>query len=221
MTRRAAVAALGLAGAVLCGGIAQTFLWRWGLDPLSVVLGSQFAWVLLTFGVAWAWARGRVAAGVAAGALTGLALIASYYLTQWLADGRHAAVAQFTKSRGVAWTLGAVAGGAVMGIFGALAGRDADRGPRLKALGIATPAVVVGAGAPLWLLHFAANLDAAELLPAVVVFVVAGAALLVATARSCGLGPGIQGLAVSLGLAAAALVGLMVLQTHGWLYLTF
>lgn len=31
----------------------------------------------------------------------------------------------------------------------------------------------------------------------------------------------VQGLALSLGSSAVALVGLLVLQTHGWLYLTF
>jgi len=219
--REGVVAALGLAGAALCGGVAQTFLWRWGADSLAAVLGSQFTWVLLTFAVSWAAARGRVGTGVAAGALTGLALIVSYYATQWLADGRHAALSQFTGTGGTAWTLAAVGGGAAMGVFGALAGRDAEQSPRLKALGISTPAVIVGAGAPLWLLYFEGSLGAARLLPAVVVFVAAGAALLLAAVRSCGLGPSLQGLVVSLGFAAAALGALMFLQTQGWLYLTF
>src|SRR3954452_1199126 len=108
--RRDVIATGAVVGAVVVGGISQTYLWRWGFDGLGNVLGSQFTWVLLTFAVAWAWARGRPLSGAAAGALTGSALIASYYATQWLADGRHAALAQLTKAGGFAWTAASIGG---------------------------------------------------------------------------------------------------------------
>ncbi len=63
MTRRGGVAALGLLGALLIGGVSQSFLWRWGLGGVSNVTDSQFMWVLLIFGVAWGWAEGRVGRG--------------------------------------------------------------------------------------------------------------------------------------------------------------
>jgi hypothetical protein len=221
VTRRTSVAALGLLGALFAGGVSQTFLWRWGLDGVSTVTDSQFLWVLLTFGVAWGWAEGRLAHGAAAGGLTGLALIASYYAMQWLADGRHAALAQFSKTGGLAWTVAAVGGGAVMGLCGALAGMDARERPRLKALGITIPAVIVGAGPVLWVLVGGAYLEPSRLLPAVVVFVLAGVALLVVAIRTCGPLAAAQAVAVSATCGAAALGALLVLQTQGWLYLTF
>lgn len=221
MTHRSRVAALGLLGAVFVGGVSQTYLWRWGLDGLSDVTGSQFLWALLAFGVAWGWAGGRLGPGAAAGAVTGLALIVSYYATQWLADGRHAALSQFSKTGGVAWTLAAVGGGAVMGLCGALAGMRARDKPRLKALGITTPAVIVGAGPVLWVVVSGAYLDPARLLPAVAVFVLAGVALLVVAVRACGPAAAVQAAVVSVAVGAAALVTLLFLQIHGWLYLTF
>lgn len=221
MTRRTSVAALGLLGALLAGGVSQTFLWRWGLDGVSHVTNSQFLWVLLTFGVAWGWAEGLLGQGAAAGALTGLALIASYYMTQWLADGRHAALAQFSKTGGMAWTVAAVGGGAAMGLCGALAGMDARERPRLKAIGITIPAVIVVAGPVLWVLAGGAYLDPSRLLPAVGVFVLAGVVLLVVAVRTCGPLAVVQGVAISATCGAAALGALLVLQTQGWLYLTF
>ncbi len=210
-----------LAGALLLGGASQAFLGRWGHDGLAAVAGSQFAWVLLTFGVAWGWADGRVPAGAAAGALTGLALIVSYYAMQWAVDGRHSAVAQFSKSGGPAWTVAAVGGGAVIGVLGALAGRPAGDRPLLKALGMTTPAVIVGAGPVLWLVVNGAYLPRSSRLPAVAVFMLAGAALLVTAVRTCGARASIQAVGLSLVLGAAALALLLGLQTTGWLYLTF
>ncbi|MEZ5097757.1 MAG: hypothetical protein R2731_17760 [Nocardioides sp.] len=35
-------------------------------------------------------------------------LIASYYATQWLASGAHAALAQLTKTGGLAWATASV-----------------------------------------------------------------------------------------------------------------
>lgn len=221
MTRRVAAATIGLLGAVLVGGVSQTYLWRWGLEGLGNVTGSQFMWVLLIFGVSWAWADGRLGPGIAAGALTGLALIANYYGWQWVADGRHAAVSQFSSTGGWAWTLAATGGGAVVGLFGALSGMDGRRRPRLKALGLTTPAVIVGVGAPLWLLVNGQFLATSQLLPAAAAFVVAGAGLLLVAVRTCGPVASIQALALSVGIGGLALAGLWFLQTTGWLYLTF
>ena len=203
------------------GGVAQAFLWRWGLEGLANVTGSQFMWVLLTFGVSWASAGGRLAPGTAAGGLTGLALIASYYAMQWVADGRHSALAQFSKTGGVAWTMAALGGGAGIGLLGALASMEARESPRLKALGITTPAVIVMVGPPMWLFINSEFLDGAGLLSAVAVFVLVGGVLLLVAARACGPIACLQALALSIGFGAAGLAGLLTLQTLGWLYLTF
>ena len=219
--RRVTAALTGLIGAVLVGGVSQAYLWRWGLDGLAGVTSSQFMWVLLTFGVSWGWAHGRVREGAAAGALTGLALIVSYYAMQWAVDGRHSAVAQFSGTGGLAWTLAAVGGGAVMGLFGALAGMSAPEHPRLKAVGLTMPAVVVGAGPSLWLLIGGAYLQTSNRLPAVAVFLLVAAVLLVVATRTCGPRACAHALALSIGLGGVALAGLWVLQTQGWLYLTF
>jgi hypothetical protein len=221
VTRRGGVVAGGLLGALVVGGVSQTFLWRWGLGGLATVTGSQFMWVLLTFGVAWAWAGSRVHRGAAAGGATGLALIGSYYAMQWVADGQHAALAQFLKTGGVAWTLSAIGGGAVMGVFGALASMDARERPRTKALGIVTPAVIVIVGPALWLLTNGDHLVRARLLPAAAVFVLAGGALLLYAVRTCGPLASSRAVLISVGNGAIALVGLLWMQTHGWLYLTF
>jgi hypothetical protein len=221
VTRRTGAAALGLLGALLIGGISQTFLWRWGLGGLTNVTGSQFMWVLLAFGVAWGWAEGRLVHGAAAGGVPGLALIASYYATQWVADGRHSAVAQFTKTGGIAWTLAATGGGAVIGLFGALASMNGRERPTLKALGVATPAVVVGVGPALWILATGDSLRASGLIPVLGVCVLAGGVLLWYAVRTCGPAASIRALPVSVGIGATALAALLWLQTHGWLYLTF
>ena len=221
VTRRGGAVAGGLLGALLVGGISQAFLWRWGLEGVWNVADSQFMWVLLAFGVAWGWAEGRVDQGAAAGGVTGLALIASYYAVQWVADGRHSAVAQFSKTGGVAWTLAAIGGGVVIGLFGGLASVNGRERPRLKALGVATPAVIVGVGPALWLLTNGEYLSPSRLVPAAGVFVLAGGAMLTYTVRTCGPIASIQALAISVGIGSSALVGLLWLQTHGWLYLTF
>jgi hypothetical protein len=212
---------LGLLGAVLVGGVSQAFLWRSGFAALAPVTNSQFAWVLLTFVVAWACAGGRVGPGVAAGSLTGLGLITSYYAVQWAADGRHSALAQFSKTGGVAWTLAAIGGGALMGVFGGLASMEPRERPRMKALGITTPAVIMGLGPATWLLVNSDYLDVSGKLAAVAVFGLVGASLFAVAIRLCGATASLQALAVSAGTGAAALAGLLVLETGGWLYVTF
>ncbi|QNN51297.1 hypothetical protein [Nocardioides mesophilus] len=130
-------------------------------------------------------------------------------------------MAQFTKTGGVPWTVAAVGGGAVMGLFGALAGLDGHDRPRSKALGFATPALIIAGGPPLWIWVNGQHLNAPGLLPAVAAFTIIGAALLVVNARTCGRVPCLQALAISSGCGTIALGGLLMLQTHGWLYLTF
>jgi hypothetical protein len=168
---------------LLIGGASQAFLWRSGLAAMADVTNSQFMWVLLTFAAAWAYADGRIAHGVAAGSLTGLALIASYYAFQWLADGRHSALAQFSKT--------------------------------------GAPAVIVAVGPAAWILVNSEHLDVARLAPAVTVFLLVGIALFLVAVRTCGPAASLQALAVSVGIGAVALAGLLVLETTGWLYLTF
>lgn len=219
VTRRGGAVIVGLLGALLVGGVSQAFLWRGDFAALADVTNSQFTWALLTFGVAWAFADGRVGAGVAAGALTGLCLITSYYALQWVAEGRHSAVAQFSKSGGEAWTVAAVCAGALMGLFGGLASLRSRERPRAKALGITTPAVIVGLGSTTWALVNREYLDLSRLVPAV--FLVVAAALFVVAVRSCGPRASGYALAVSVGTGAAAIAGLLVLETNGWLYLTF
>ena len=222
--RRWVPAALGLLGALLCGGVSQTFLWRDGHRDLGAVTGSQFMWVLLIFAVSWGWADGRLRPGMAAGAVTGLALMLSYYAMQWVADGAHSAAAQFTKSGGPAWTLAAVGGGAAIGLLGGMAGVagvPARRPARVKALGIMTPAVIVGLGPLVWNRLGGQYLPASRQLTVVAVFALAGLGLLAATIRTCGWRACLEAGSIALAAGVAALGGLWLLEAHGWLYLTF
>jgi hypothetical protein len=150
-----------------------------------------------------------------------LLLISSYYLSQWVADGQHAAVSQFTKSAGIVWVLAATAGGAVMGGLGALAGRDADEHRHEKALGLTAPALIVLVGPALWVLLFGRVLELSQALPAVAVFAAVGAGLLVHAVRTCGPRAVLRALVAATAEGAAALGCLLWLQTNGWLYLTF
>lgn len=220
-TRRGGAVAWGLVGALLVGGVSQTLLWRWGLGGLATVTGSQFTWVLLAFGVARARAGGRVLPGTAAGGVTGLALITSYYVMQWVVDGRHSALAQLAKTGGAAWTVSAIGGGAVIGLFGGLASMDARARPTAKALGLVTPAAIVIAGPALWLLAGGGRLEAARLAPAAAVFALAGAALVLYAVRACGARAAGRAVVMSIGSGVVALAGLLWLQTHGGLYPTF
>jgi hypothetical protein len=212
---------MALLGALLIGGVSQAFAHRTRFGALASVTDSQFLWVLLTFAVAWAYAAGRLGPAAAAGGLTGLALIVSYYVVQWLAEGEHAAVSQFADARGTAWTVASVVGGAIIGLFGGLAGMDARRRPRAKALGLTTPGVIIGLGPVLWLAVDHNRLGVTGALTAALVFALVGAALFVAAIRTCGLGATVQAAAISVAIGVVAVVGLLVLETSGWLYLTF
>ena len=151
MTSRRAALIVGAAlGAVLIGGVAQTYGWRWRAEGVAKVTNSQFTWMLLCFVVAWALAPARVSWGMVAGGSTGLGLIASYYCVQWFADGWHAAASQFGGAYGFAWTVGATGGGALVGGLGALAGSSAKVEPVRKAFGLSTAALVVGLGPLVW-----------------------------------------------------------------------
>jgi hypothetical protein len=109
----------------------------------------------------------------------------------------------------------------LIGVLGALASLDIRERTRLKAFGVVTPAVIVGAGPALWMMTNGAYLDVSDLLPATLVFAVVACALLAYAVRACGPVASAQAVAMSVGVGASALVGLLWLQTHGWLYLTF
>jgi hypothetical protein len=218
-TRKAALI-LSAVGAFLVGGVGQAVVWRWDIDWLTAVSGSQFLWVLLCFFVAWAWSLGRLLPGAAAGAITGLMLIVSYYVVQWLLDGRHAAVAQFTESRGLAWTGASVVGGAAVGLLGALAAASASTTPRRKAFGLVSAALIMGLGPAAWLTLTAerAQRDGASIAAAIFVCVAVG--LLWVALRRCGLAHTIRGGIPAVAVTVALLVTLLVLQ-RSVLYMTF
>jgi hypothetical protein len=217
---RAATAFLGFAGAVLIGGVAQAFVWRWDIDWLTAVSSSQFLWGLLCFYVAWGWSRGRLLPGVAAGATTGLGLIASYYVVQWLVDGRHAALDQFTESRGLAWTAASVIGGAGVGLLGALAAAPATTHPRRKAFGLVGTALIVAGGPAAWWISRGDQLRPDGSAISVATFVCVGAALLATALWRCGPGDTIRGGVPAVLLATVVLAMLYVLEPR-LLYLTF
>jgi hypothetical protein len=218
--RRVAVIPGAALGAVLLGGAAQTYVWRWGAEGLTAVTNSQFGWALLCFLVAWAWAQGRVSSGMIAGLLTGLGLIVSYYCVQWLADGRHAAVSQFTGTYGIAWTVAAMGGGALVGGLGALAGASAERQPTRKALGLATAALVVGLGPLVWFWADGDVLHDDGIWIAITCYGATGLLLGVFALWKCGIAPFLRGLCLAVLASSAALASLLVLQAT-LLYTTF
>lgn len=217
MSRRSLVVVTATAGAVAIGGLAQTLLWRLGSEWLTAITNSQFAWALFCFLIAWWWSGGRLTAGVAAGALTGLGLITSYYVVQWLVDGRHAAVDQFVDARGIAWTAATLMGGAVMGLLGGLA--SSARDPR-RAFGRVAAAGVVGCGPLFWFL-LNRDLFPPETIAAVVFYLAVGVGLIVVALRSSGARSTVKGGLIAVVVVAALLGTLQVLQRTGALYLTF
>lgn len=216
---RTATVSLGALGALIVGGVAQAVVWRWDIDWLTAVTNSQFLWVLLCFLVAWGWSRGQVLPGIAAGAATGLALIASYYGMQWLVDGRSSAVGQFTDSRGVAWTAASVVGGAGVGLFGALAACPAVTRPRRKAFGLVSAALILAGGPATWLATRSQLAPEGAAIAAATYGCVAAALLWVAL-RRCGAREAIRGGALAAIVAALVLATLFVLQ-NSLLYLTY
>ena len=218
--RRIALIAGAVSCAVLIGGIAQTYAWRWGVEPVTTVTNSQFSWMLLCFVVAWAWARGRVSSGVVAGGVTGLGLISSYYGVQWLADGWHSAASQFSGTYGLAWTVAATGGGALVGGLGALAGSSADVQPTRKALGLSTSALVLGLGPLVWFIRTSGSLHKDGIWVAIGFYGAVGVLLAAHALRTCGVSSFMRGLGIGAMASSVALVGLLVLQSTV-LYPTF
>lgn len=206
--------------AVFIGGVAQTYAWRWGVDGVTKVTNSQFAWMLLCFLVALGWARGRVSSGMVAGALAGLGLIASYYCVQWFADGWHSAASQFGDTYGLAWTLSATGGGALIGSVGALAGSSAEVQPTRKAFGLSTAALVVGLGPLGWFMTNGDVLHKDGIWVAIAFYGAVGLLLGLLALWKCGIASFMRGLAWGTAACSVVLAGLLVLQSTV-LYTTF
>jgi hypothetical protein len=98
---------------------------------------------------------------------------------------------------------------------------DARRRPREKALGMTTPGVIIGLGPVVWISVDHNRLGVTGALTAALVFALVGAALCVAAVRTCGLAATLQAAAISVAIGVVAVAGLLVLETSGWLYLTF
>lgn len=220
MKSRAIIVALGLLGATMIGGFAQTILWRWDIDILTYITNSQFLWVLLCFSVSWLWARGSIVGGILAGAITGLALIASYYLFQWLIDGWDAATSQFLGTRGIWWLLAAMGGGGLVGLLGGMSSLSVSQYPVRKMFGILTAALLVGAG-PIAVLTFHGNvLDHEGIWVAALFFGMVGGLLAIIALNVGGIKAFLRGCLVSALVAAILLIGLLVAE-QTFLYVTF
>lgn len=218
--QRVCVIVGGAVCAVLLGGVAQAYAWRWGSHELTQITNNQFGWILLCFIVAFAWARGAVLSGVAAGAAVGFGLSASYYGVQWIADGWISASSQFVSSSGVAWTASATIGGALVGGLGALAGSPVDSQPARSALGLTTAALGVGLG-PLALSATKSGvLDEEGAWAAIIFYGAVGVLLAVFAVWRCGSTAFVRGLAGGAVASSLVLVSLLVLE-HTVLYRTF
>lgn len=211
--RRTSVIAAAAGGAVVIGGVTQAYAEGWGLEPLTVVTNTQFAWTLLCFVVAWALAQGRLTSGLVAGGLTGLGLITSYYGLQWVADGWDAAASQFTHSSGAAWVVASVGCGAVIGSLGALAGSSATDHPTRKALGLATMGLVLALGPLLWSILDEGTLREDWRWFAAAVYAAVGLFLGALALRRCGVTAFLRGLGLATVGAAAAFGCLLALQS--------
>lgn len=219
-TRRLSVVLGASVGALLIGGVAQAYAWRWGADWLVKVTNSQFAWLLLCFVVAAAWTGRRRWSGALAGALTGLGLIASYYAVQWLADGWESASSQFSSSFGLAWSIAAIAGGGLAGALGSLASASADHHPVRSAFALSTAALLTGLGPLASSVASAGRLTADGMWVAIAFYASIGAGLLVIALRRYGIGAFLRGLALAAPVSSALLAALFLLQ-RTVLYPTF
>src|SRR4051794_27490942 len=217
---RAVVIGFAVPGALVIGGVAQAYAWRLGHDGLTDTTNSQFGWMLLCFVVAWAWARGRVASGLLAGALTGMGLTASYYCVQWLAEGAHSALSQLTGSHGLAWTVAATCGGALVGVLGALASSRRERHPPRKAGGVSTAALIVGLGPLGWFAVKGDSFNSNGIWVPITFYGAVGVSLALIGLRECGFASFLRGLLIGASAALVMLAGLLVLQGTV-LYTTF
>jgi hypothetical protein len=210
--------ALVLAAAFLVGGVAQAWLWRLGIEPLTAVLNTQFAWAVVLYAAGWAAPR-RTRWAALAGAATGVVLIGAYYLCQALADGAGSATAQFTKSRGPAWVIATIAVGAVLGVLGGWSARAADR-PVRAGFGLLTMAAAVGLG-PLVLVElYAGGVPGISRVLVPVVYGALGLALAAHAVRRVPRDSLARGAAAAV-VAGAAGLGVLVLLMTRVLYRTF
>lgn len=216
--RRALGPTLVLVAAFVIGGVAQTWLWWLDIEVLAAPLNSQFAWAVVLFAAGWVAPR-RTAWAVAAGAVTGAALIGSYYLCQALADGTDAATSQFTRARGAGWVAASILVGAALGLLGGWSARSHER-PVRGAFGLLTTAAAVGLG-PLSLVAVYGTLipsTARIVIP--VVFGLVGIGLVAHAVRNVPPRPLVRGACVA---TVASVVGLsiLVLLMTRVLYTTF
>lgn len=168
----------------------------------------------------WPLTGRRVGLIAAAGGLTGLGLIVSYYCLQWQADGWHSAEAQFTQSAGIAWVAASVVGGALIGGLGAWAGCSAQDRPIRKALGLSTAGLVLGLGPILWFVFNGEVVREDWNWVVVAFYATVGSALGLLALLRCGTAPFLRGLALAAVSTVAALGALLALQSTV-LYTTF
>lgn len=209
---------LTLLAAVLVGGVAQAWLWRLGIEPLTAVLNTQFAWACLLYAAGWAAPR-RTGWSALAGAVTGVVLIGSYYLCQALADGARSATDQFTDARGPAWVVATVGVGTVLGVLGGWSARTTDR-PVRAGFGLLTMAAALVLGPVLLVGLYGGDVPTISRLVVPAVYGVLGLALAVHAVRRVPRDCLARGAAAAV-VAGAAGLGVLVLLMTRVLYRTF
>jgi hypothetical protein len=210
--------ALVLLAAFLVGGVAQAWLWRLGIEPLTAVVNTQFAWATVVYAAGWAAPR-RTRRAALAGAAAGAVLIGRYYLCQALADGTGSATAQFAKSRGVAWVVATVAVGMVLGVLGGWSARTRDR-PVRAGFALLTMAAALVLGPLLLVGLYGGDVVAASRVVVPVVYGAIGLALTLHAVRRVPRHCLARGGAAAV-VAGAAGLGLLVLLMTRVLYRTF
>jgi hypothetical protein len=218
MSRRPALTAC-LLVAFLVGGVGQAWLWRLGVEPLSAVVNSQFAWALILYLAGWVAGSTRLGHGTLAGALTGSVLIGSYYLCQALADGPGSAVSQFTKSHGPAWVIATMLVGGVLGLLGAGTAQTVRR-PVVGSFASVTIALFLLSGPTALVMLYGAQFLAVDRVAVPAAFGTVGVLLAVLAIRRA---PGwavLRGGILALGACVAG-VGILSLLMTRVLYLTF
>lgn len=207
-----------LVAAFLIGGVAQAWLWRLGVEPLTSVLNTQFAWALVLYAAGWAAPR-RTVWAVASGALAGAVLIGSYYLCQALADGTSSATDQFAKSRGPAWVAATILVGAGLGLLGGWSARAAER-PVRGGFALLTMAAALVLGPVVLVGLYGGDLPATSRLVVPVVYGVVGLGLALVALRRVPRASLVRAAAAA-SVAGAVGLGLLVLLMTRVLYRTF